>query len=53
MAVCRAVLSQSTTKDERKGAFAAMVGMQVLGYAVGPGKQPNLYQKSMKTFGRI
>eukprot|EP00795_Rhopilema_esculentum_P013919 gene13919-4871_t len=36
MAVCRAVLSQATTKDERKGAFAVMAGMQVLGYAVGP-----------------
>ncbi|XP_065053595.1 major facilitator superfamily domain-containing protein 8-like isoform X2 [Rhopilema esculentum] len=39
MAVCRAVLSQATTKDERKGAFAVMAGMQVLGYAVGPAFQ--------------
>ena len=38
MAVCRTVMSQSTTLEERTGAFANFAIAQGVGFAIGPGQ---------------
>ena len=38
LAVCRSVISQSTTLEERTGAFANFSIAQGVGFAIGPGQ---------------
>ena len=43
MAVCRAVISQSTTLEERTSAFANFAIAQGVGFAIGPGQAAALF----------
>ena len=50
-AVCRAVLSQSTTLKERTGAFANIAMWQAVGFAFGPGTfQFYIYHQKLATW---